>query len=806
MTQSTECSDLTAQAEALLRQVNAWNKEHRFGHACEQLASFLKKHRGPLLSGKMARRLSQAQSLSTYKNQDLPPLKRYEDALDILNSADTLETSTDPETLGQAGAIHKRLWQHRARLSDLQASQHYYRRGAQLDSSYCMINLVFLLELWAQQMPEASKKSIEEADCYREKLTLMFEARSTEVLTWWQCVTAAEAYLGLEAFDEAKAWFARAGAMPPVENWRMETLVRQVGTLIELKWKGKPEALRPAEQALAALVGDEVSIQSVIHGKLGLALSGGGFRASFFHIGVLARLAELDLLRRVEVLSCVSGGSILGAYYYLELRNLLQEHENKDIEQQDYIDLVEKLSHDFLKGVQTNIRTSLLESLPAIARMILPGYTRTHRLGELYEQRLYSRIEGVPKTDSRIHLNDLRIRPPRQPDFNPRYENWRRDHKVPVMLLNAACLNTGHNWQFTVDWMGEAPWSVDTEVDANSHLNWFYYRDAPEGYRNFRLGEAVAASSGVPMLFSPLSLRGLYPDTHVQLADGGVYDNQGVAGLLQQDCDHILVSDASGQLDTQDKPATNLFQVPMRSSEIIQERLRNSQYRELDERQQSGSLKSLGMLHLKKDLHGEQLYHQDHPAQDTKTDQSVTDYHIHPEYQRALAALRTDLDSFSDNEAHALMLSGYNMATKHIPQELRELAGEPRPNNWTFLRLQEAMKGDDPDGELLKQLKTGKHLFNKHWMLAPLVSTLILIPCIMFLAGILAMWTPAIHQALPQVVIDALRWELGLISLVVLIPLVWGLGLLFSKPFNYLYLVLGKHVYRDTYPENPDRL
>ena len=29
-------------------------------------------------------------------------------------------------------------------------------------------------------------------------------------------------------------------------------------------------------------------------GKVGLALSGGGFRASLFHLGVLARLAELD--------------------------------------------------------------------------------------------------------------------------------------------------------------------------------------------------------------------------------------------------------------------------------------------------------------------------------------------------------------------------------------------------------------------------------------------------------------------------------------------------------------------------------
>jgi NTE family protein len=33
--------------------------------------------------------------------------------------------------------------------------------------------------------------------------------------------------------------------------------------------------------------------------KWELALSGGGFRASFFHLGVLARLAEMGLLRRI---------------------------------------------------------------------------------------------------------------------------------------------------------------------------------------------------------------------------------------------------------------------------------------------------------------------------------------------------------------------------------------------------------------------------------------------------------------------------------------------------------------------------
>ena len=41
-------------------------------------------------------------------------------------------------------------------------------------------------------------------------------------------------------------------------------------------------------------------IEGIFLGKVGLGLSGGGFRASLFHIGVLARLAELDILRHVE--------------------------------------------------------------------------------------------------------------------------------------------------------------------------------------------------------------------------------------------------------------------------------------------------------------------------------------------------------------------------------------------------------------------------------------------------------------------------------------------------------------------------
>ena len=51
--------------------------------------------------------------------------------------------------------------------------------------------------------------------------------------------------------------------------------------------------------------------------KLGLSLSGGGYRAAAFHLGTLKKLNELGILSKVNVLSTISGGSITGAYYCL---------------------------------------------------------------------------------------------------------------------------------------------------------------------------------------------------------------------------------------------------------------------------------------------------------------------------------------------------------------------------------------------------------------------------------------------------------------------------------------------------------
>ena len=47
-----------------------------------------------------------------------------------------------------------------------------------------------------------------------------------------------------------------------------------------------------------------------VESGIGLALSGGGFRATLFHIGSGWRLIELGILHRMARISSVSGGSI----------------------------------------------------------------------------------------------------------------------------------------------------------------------------------------------------------------------------------------------------------------------------------------------------------------------------------------------------------------------------------------------------------------------------------------------------------------------------------------------------------------
>src|SRR5690242_8688552 len=58
-----------------------------------------------------------------------------------------------------------------------------------------------------------------------------------------------------------------------------------------------------------------------------ICLSGGGFRATLFHLGALIRLNELGVLSNVKVFSSVSGGSILNGVLATRWSTLIQDSD-----------------------------------------------------------------------------------------------------------------------------------------------------------------------------------------------------------------------------------------------------------------------------------------------------------------------------------------------------------------------------------------------------------------------------------------------------------------------------------------------
>ncbi|MDH5253725.1 MAG: patatin-like phospholipase family protein, partial [Nitrospira sp.] len=732
----------------LLKLVDSLKRERKFGLARRLLDRHadkpdIREH----AEVKVRIAFAQKRSLCTYKDPDLPADDRLDRALGILEAADPLAFTTDQETLGQAGAIYKRKWELTGIEPHLETSLAYYLRGfnqgVAKDYGYTAINAAFVLDLLAESEDSASRSagmSNELADGRRnqarairqeivEILPVLPSEPNSDWLsrTWWFLVTLGEAYFGVEDYDQSGDWLKKAAVLPNVPDWEWETTARQMSTLLRLQrktWQAKGQPAKPGgERVLKEFLGGNfAAVTSVMQGKIGLALSGGGFRASLYHIGVLARLAELDLLRSIEFLSCVSGGSIVGAHYYLEVRHLLETKPDGEITRHDYVEVVRRVARDFLAGVERNVRTRIAaEWLTNMKMIFLPDYSRTVRAGDLYESEIYSRVaDGQQGTR---WLNKLFVRPKGDENLVPKDNNWRRSAKVPILILNATTLNTGHNWQFTASWMGEPPAGADARIDANYRLRRAYYRDLPKCRQSIRLGHAVAASACVPGLFDPLTLTGIYEHDGepiaVRLVDGGVHDNQGASALLEQGCNVLLVSDASGQMDSQNSPSSGMLGVPLRSNTILQARVRGAEFQDLEARRRSGLLRGLMFVHLKKDLGSEPvdwIFCQD--KSDPVRRDPLLPYGIQREVQRRLAAIRTDLDSFSEVEAYALMTSGYCMTEKALKESTLgfSLPDAPR-EDWGFLKVEPFMKepGDTP---LMRQLKVAENLAFKIWLLS----------------------------------------------------------------------------------------
>lgn len=470
--------------------------------------------------------------------------------------------------------------------------------------------------------------------------------------------------------------------------------------------------------------------------RLGLGLSGGGFRASFFHIGILAQMADQGLLRHVEVISTVSGGSIIGALYYLHVKKLLESIPDDRITDQHYIDIVKEIELDFLKATEKNIRMSTFTNFIANFKMVLFEYSRSDRIAKLYNEAFYQLVlSGVSDP---IQMQELKIYPKGgSTNFYPLTDNNSRKAKVPILVLNATSLNSGRNWQFTAQTMGEPPVlginMFDKKpirlrrADGDGYGNMV---NTPINQQQFSLGHAVAASACVPILFDPLAISNLYynredkESIRVQLVDGGVFDNQGTDGLLQYDCTCFVISDAAGQIGTENNPAVDAIPVALRVGSILQDRVRTESLLHLT----ATNTNNVAFISLREGLGIQQIGWFDKnniQAPDILIPPSSQDFGVDTRVQDSLSKMRTDLDAFTEVEAYSLMLDAYLMSKMELDNfkktvncsDIQNSVSRFSNKDWAFLGIEKWMR--EPTEEYLKQLKVAQLTFGKALMLLP---------------------------------------------------------------------------------------
>ncbi len=250
--------------------------------------------------------------------------------------------------------------------------------------------------------------------------------------------------------------------------------------------------------------------------KIGIALSGGGVRATVFHLGVLAKLAETRMWSQLAHISTVSGGSLCIALVFAKAGK-------KWPTANEYIEVC-------LPQIRQTLTTFDLQRAYAIRTFTRPWLIATGRARVI--ARLIEKHWGVTGG-----ISDM-----------PREPRW---------TINATCYETGKNWRFAAKRMGD--YTAHYVVDPK-----------------FPLADAVASSAAFPGLIGPLVLHTgkykwhkyneanqLVPADPIAkslvLWDGGVYDNLGLEALhkmgegLRKDIDFCLVSDASGSFVTEER-------------------------------------------------------------------------------------------------------------------------------------------------------------------------------------------------------------------------------------------------------------
>jgi NTE family protein len=252
-----------------------------------------------------------------------------------------------------------------------------------------------------------------------------------------------------------------------------------------------------------------------------LTLSGGGSRAIAFHLGCFRALNDLGILSKVEVLSTVSGGSVVGTLYAYGKFNSFGEFDSK---------VVEVLR----RGLQTDILKSVLFStcLPKIlATVVVHGLLGLVLIPVRWLARLARWCTGWNELPL---VKWLSLLPESLPVWGSLTTAFERSLEKSLysgitlgstrtgdieVVINACELKTGTAFRFGSSVAGG--WRYGSIVGSPS----------------IPVSKAVAASAAFPALLPPLieefefEQGGIRRRAVVSLTDGGVYDNLGVTAV-----------------------------------------------------------------------------------------------------------------------------------------------------------------------------------------------------------------------------------------------------------------------------------
>jgi predicted acylesterase/phospholipase RssA len=361
--------------------------------------------------------------------------------------------------------------------------------------------------------------------------------------------------------------------------------------------------------------------------RIGLSLSGGGFRATFYHLGAIRLLQQLDLLEQVTGVYSVSGGSILAGH----LAKNWTSYAQRDQSVSSFLEASKPLFAIAQEDLRGRIVRRWLASLGLRSTSWIPRFI------EAYYQKI-GELSG--------ELKDLPSR--------------------PTFAFLATSMRNGRAVSFSQQGFHDG-----------THFH---------GCAHWPIARAVAASSAFPPVFPtiPVANRDLVSTNHddrgvEHLTDGGVYDNLGLSRLMQDAgiraderwCELILVSDASAPFESSlsDKFKFMLTR-GLRTTDILMKRVA-----ELEAAESATDVgtedKVCRPFLIRAAIDSVVPEKNSLPSKVECASFVLQDDKV----QNLMAGIRTDLDVFSTLEIAALMRHGYEvmldalMKAKYVPQD-----------------------------------------------------------------------------------------------------------------------------------------